>query len=226
MTGRKPVANYKGQSKVSKQPFLEVAPLSQSRAQVKKPSRARKTSEHSFLLEVDNLFVVVNRKRVKNLILRIERDTGQVKVSAPWGLSVSAIQSYIRVKKSWIDTKRRQLSTSPQAKAAQATPEQLQVWREQVRTQALDLVSLWEGRMGVKAGKLVFRNMTSRWGSCQPHTGRICLNIRLALYPPPCLEYVVIHELCHLQECGHGPRFQALMDTYMPGWRTYRKLLR
>ena len=55
--------------------------------------------------------------------------------------------------------------------------------------------------------------MTSRWGSCQPATGRICINVRLALYPPECLEYVVVHELCHLRERGHGPAFQALMDA-------------
>ncbi|WP_270295883.1 M48 family metallopeptidase [Eggerthella sinensis] len=80
--------------------------------------------------------------------------------------------------------------------------------------------------MGVKAGKLAYRNMTSRWGSCQPATGRICINVRLALYPPECLEYVVVHELCHLLERGHGPRFKALMDAFMPDWRTRRAKLR
>ena len=74
-------------------------------------------------------------------------------------------------------------------------------------------------QMTVKAGKIAYRNMTSRWGSCQPSTGRICINVRLALYPPECLEYVVVHELCHLLERGHGPRFHALMDTFMPDWK-------
>ena len=80
--------------------------------------------------------------------------------------------------------------------------------------------------MGVKAGKLAYRNMTSRWGSCQPATGRICINVRLALYPPECLEYVVVHELCHLLERGHGPRFHQLMDTFMPDWKQRRAKLR
>ena len=61
--------------------------------------------------------------------------------------------------------------------------------------------------LGVRAGKLAYRNMKSRWGSCQPSTGRICINVRLALYPPECLEYVVVHELCHLLVHGHGPGF-------------------
>ena len=69
---------------------------------------------------------------------------------------------------------------------------------------------------GVKAGKLAYRNMTSRWGSCQPATGRICINVRLALYPPGCLEYVVVHELCHLLERGHGSRFKASWTPSCP----------
>ena len=88
------------------------------------------------------------------------------------------------------------------------------------------LVAAWEPIMGVKAGRLAYRNMTSRWGSCQPATGRICINVRLALYPPECLEYVVVHELCHLRERGHGQRFKDLMDTYMPDWRERRAKLR
>ena len=88
------------------------------------------------------------------------------------------------------------------------------------------LVAKWESVLGVKAGTLVFRNMTSRWGSCQPATGRICLNVRLALFPPECLEYVVVHELCHLRERGHGPEFWALVESCLPDYRRARRKLR
>ena len=57
-------------------------------------------------------------------------------------------------------------------------------------------------------------------------TRRICINVRLALYPPECLEYVVVHELCHLLERGHGPRFHQLMDRFMPDWKQRRDKLR
>ena len=106
------------------------------------------------------------------------------------------------------------------------TPEEVAAWRETVSVCVPALVAAWEPIMGVKAGKLAYRNMTSRWGSCQPATGRICINVRLALYPPECLEYVVVHELCHLLECGHGPRFHQLMDAFMPDWKQRRAKLR
>lgn len=177
-------------------------------------------------LVVDGLVVRLMRKRIKNLNLRIHRSGGFVEVSAPMYVRDRDVERFVREKRPWIDAKIAQVAASPAAVAAEATPEQVAAWRAVVEACVPALVEAWEPIMGVKAGKLAYRNMTSRWGSCQPSTGRICINVRLALYPPECLEYVVVHELCHLLERGHGPRFKALMDTFMPDWRARRAKLR
>lgn len=177
-------------------------------------------------LVVDGLVVRLTRKRIKNLNLRIHRSGGFVEVSAPTYVRDRDVERFVREKRPWIDAKIAQVAASPAAVAAEATPEQVAAWRAVVEACVPALVEAWEPIMGVKAGKLAYRNMTSRWGSCQPSTGRICINVRLALYPPECLEYVVVHELCHLLERGHGPRFKALMDTFMPDWRARRAKLR
>ena len=111
------------------------------------------------------------------------------------------------------------------SRAERASKPEIEQWRALVKAFVPPLVAKWEPIMGVKAGELAYRNMKSRWGSCQPSTGRICINIRLALFPPECLEYVVVHELCHLLEPGHGPRFKALMDAFIPNWREAKKKL-
>ena len=177
-------------------------------------------------MDVDGLRVVVTRKRVKNLNLRIAREGDHVELSVPPQVGDAEVARFVRSRRAWIDEKLAQAATSPGALAARATPEEVAQWREVVAACAPVLVAAWEPIMGVKAGPLVYRNMTSRWGSCQPSTGRICINVRLALYPPECLEYVVVHELCHLLERGHGPRFQSLMDAFMPDWRARRAMLR
>lgn len=177
-------------------------------------------------LVVDGLVVRLTRKRIKNLNLRIHRSGGFVEVSAPTYVRDRDVERFVREKRPWIDAKIAQVAASPAAVAAGAAPEQVAAWRAVVEACVPALVEAWEPIMGVKAGKLAYRNMTSRWGSCQPSTGRICINVRLALYPPECLEYVVVHELCHLLERGHGPRFKALMDTFMPDWRVRRAKLR
>ena len=177
-------------------------------------------------LVVDGLVVRLARKRIKNLNLRVHRGGGFVEVSAPAYVRDRDIERFVREKRPWIDAKLAQVAASPAAVAAEAGPEEVAAWRAVVEACVPALVEAWEPIMGVKAGKLVYRNMTSRWGSCQPATGRICINVRLALYPPECLEYVVVHELCHLLERGHGPRFKALMGAFMPDWRDRRAKLR
>lgn len=176
-------------------------------------------------LDVDGLRVRLTRKQVKNLNLRIAREGDHVEVSVPPQVTDEEVVRFVRQRRLWIDQKLAEAAQSPAARAAQATPEEVAEWRAVVETCVPALVEVWEPIMGVKAGQLVYRNMTSRWGSCQPATGRICINIRLALYPPECLEYVVVHELCHLLERGHGPRFVALMDAFMPDWRERRAKL-
>lgn len=73
--------------------------------------------------------------------------------------------------------------------------------------------------------KLTLRAMKSRWGSCVPAKGRITLNLTLMKKPFPCIEYVAVHELCHLLAAGHGPDFYRLLEQAMPDWRKWKQLL-
>ena len=68
--------------------------------------------------------------------------------------------------------------------------------------------------------------MVSRWGSCSPQTGRIRINTALVAYPARCLDYVIAHELTHLLEPSHGPRFHALLETTFPDEAAARAELR
>lgn len=106
------------------------------------------------------------------------------------------------------------------------TEQELAEWRAVVSAFTPVLIERWAPIIGVKPGKLAYRNMVSRWGSCNVKTGRICLNIQLAAHPPECLEYVVVHELCHLLEANHGPRFKALLTHFMPDWKEREAKLR
>ncbi|MBD3278904.1 MAG: DUF45 domain-containing protein, partial [Candidatus Aegiribacteria sp.] len=69
---------------------------------------------------------------------------------------------------------------------------------------------------GVEPGRIVFRNMKSRWGSCGV-SGNISLNLKLIHLPRSAFEYVVIHELCHLRYRNHSREFWQLVASLMPG---------
>lgn len=66
--------------------------------------------------------------------------------------------------------------------------------------------------------------MPKRWGSAGTD-GRIALNPELVHMPSRCIDYVVIHEICHLRHPNHGPQFQRLLTSLMPDWRSVKERL-
>ncbi len=75
-----------------------------------------------------------------------------------------------------------------------------------------------------KTPKEVKIRKMKNWGNCNQNK-RITLNLNLAKKDPICLEYVMIHELCHLIEFNHGKNFKKLMDRFCPNWKEIKKNL-
>ena len=71
-------------------------------------------------------------------------------------------------------------------------------------------------RHGVAVEGVTIKNIATRWGSCSSRR-HINLSLWLMLAPPHLIDYVLLHELCHLSEMNHGPRFWALLDSYTTG---------
>lgn len=73
--------------------------------------------------------------------------------------------------------------------------------------------------------KVSIRSQKTRWGSCSSK-GALSFNYKIALLPPELAEYLVVHELCHLGEMNHSPRFWKLVGKAVPEYARLRKDLR
>jgi predicted metal-dependent hydrolase len=106
--------------------------------------------------------------------------------------------------------------------------ERLRLTEEQGRREAIARVSLIAqseaAALGVSYSRLTLRDQRSRWGSCSSK-GALSFNWRLVLAPHDVLDYVVVHEVCHLVELNHGPAFWRLLERRRPGYREPKRWL-
>ena len=110
---------------------------------------------------------IVRRKSMRNIRLRVEGD-GSLVISASLSATVKEMRDAVERNAAWIERQRTRLAESPMAQATYASEEDKLAWRVLVEAAVAPLLEIWEPIIGVRVKKLAFRNMKSRWGSCQP----------------------------------------------------------
>ena len=98
-------------------------------------------------------------------------------------------------------------------------------YRRQARAEIAPRLDAATARAGTSYSGLTIRGQKTRWASCST-TGHMSFNWRLLLAPEAVLDYVVEHEVCHLERMDHSPRFWALLESRVPDWREHARWLR
>ncbi|OUO60777.1 SprT family zinc-dependent metalloprotease [Olsenella sp. An270] len=185
----------------------------------------------------DGIPVEVERKRVRRLNLRVRAD-GSAHLSVPARCPLAEAQRFLDAHEAWLhDHVRRREARADvpddglvplwgalvPLPAGAASDE---LYRTELAARLPEVAARMEAALGVHASGWQLRAMSTRWGSCTPRTARVRINVRLAAYPPTCLDYVVAHELTHLLEPSHSERFHALLAGAYPNEHAARALLR
>lgn len=112
------------------------------------------------------------------------------------------------------------------------TPEEtkrMQVMDQRFRKAAKEYfpkrVAYYHSLTGGNYTKITVRDQKTRWGSCSSN-GTLSFNYRLMYAPPRILDYVVVHELCHLTHMNHSKEFWSMVASIMPEYKTYRQWLK
>ena len=117
---------------------------------------------------------------------------------------------------------RLRLSVAPGTTAIQRQHLAEAWYRAQLKAAIPALLEKWQPIVGRTVEKWTVRRMKTKWGSCNPQSAHLSINLELAKKHPSCLEYIVVHEMTHLHERTHNEDFIALLDEYLPNWRALR----
>lgn len=160
----------------------------------------------------------VIRSNRKTLSIRITSH-GQVEIRAPHYVSDEYIRKFAESNRQWVAEKLSHISPLPPF-----TQAELQQFSAGLKILLPKRLTEYAKMLGVTYNRVAIRSQHTRWGSCSSK-GNLNFNCVLALVPPDVLDYVVVHELCHLRELNHSPRFWALVESVLPDYRLRRKWL-
>ena len=168
-------------------------------------------------------YTVIRSSR-KTIALEITRE-GKLLVRCPYGTTNQYIEDFVRDKSGWIE---KHLSAKS-APVTPFTPEQIKDFASRTKALLQPRLEQYARQLGVSYNRVTIRSQHSRWGSCCKHKNGVYnlnFNCLLALVPTEVLDYVVVHELCHIREMNHSKAFWLLVGTVLPDYKARKIWLR
>lgn len=163
-------------------------------------------------------------RRARRLSLSVRRG-GEVVLTLPWFGRQAEGEKFIRDKATWVLKQLavfQQRGHSPLAKVTAAD-----YVSNKMAAQCLveSRVAYFNKFYQLPVAKITIKNQKTRWGSCSRRSN-LNFNFRLLFLPPELADYIIVHELCHLREMNHSPRFWALVSKTLPHHKAMRRELR
>ena len=175
---------------------------------------------------IDGLEIEVTKKRIKRMNMRIKEPDGRIVISAPYGTPAGDITAFVRSKRNWIDKSVRSVRERSAAHPEAESKAEKEARRKLLKERIAARLPAIEEATGLRSNGWTVRDMHTRWGSCNTKTHHLNFALMLWDRSDTELDYVILHELVHTKVDDHGPRFYAMMDRFMPGWKDVRKGLR
>lgn len=166
-------------------------------------------------------------------IIRSDRKTASIEVDRTLNVTVRAplfmpeaeIDRFVKSSAAWIEkAKGKQMN-----RARNAPPEPDEQRTAELKQKAKEIlppkIRYFSGLTGLYPTSVKVTGAKTRFGSCSSKNA-VCFSYRLMQYPDSAIDYVVLHELCHIKHHDHSRRFWALIERYMPDCKSRRELLK
>lgn len=170
-------------------------------------------------------YTIRHNRRSQSVRIAIHPDDGLV-VSVPNAWHERFIERFLIQKTAWILKHLAKMKSAMDGKTViRYSKAEYEKNKSGVLKIVTERVEFFNSLYNFSYGKISIRNQTSLWGSCT-RAGNLQFNYKLLYVPRHTLDYVVVHELCHLKEHNHGVRFWGLVEKVIPDYRAVRKSLR
>lgn len=170
--------------------------------------------------------IEIIRSRRKTIAIEIRPDA-TVLVRASYFMKDKEIQKFVNEKEQWITEhlKKLQKQRLDAEKVPKLTMDEIKQLADLAVKVISEKVRYYAEIMNVHYGRITIRNQKTRWGSCS-EKGNLNFNCLLMLAPDEVIDYVVVHELCHLIEMNHSKAFWQQVEHVMPDYKEHRKWLK
>lgn len=166
-------------------------------------------------------YIVRRDKRAKRIKVTV-RNTGEVVLTVPFFVSKKQGEKFLIGNQNWLYRKvpARKDAVSP----AQARKDYLD-YKERARQLARRKLNYFNKFYNLPVQRVAIRNQRTRWGSCS-QKGNLNFNYKIIKLPDHLSDYIILHELCHLQEMNHSVRFWELVEKVIPDYKERKKELK
>ena len=170
-------------------------------------------------MKIGEYNVEVRRSKRKSAAIKITADM-QIVVFVPLYVSDNEIERLVISKSKWIDEHmlKVQSTIDERSKLEKITFEQVKELADQAVEYIPKRVKYYAEKENFVYNKITIKNLVSRWGSCSTK-GNLNFNCLLMLTPDYVIDYIVVHELCHLREMNHSEKFWAEVEKIMPDYQ-------
>lgn len=170
-------------------------------------------------MKIGEYNVEVRRSKRKSATIKITADM-QIVVFVPLYVSDNEIERMVFSKSKWIDEHmlKVQSTIDERSKLEKITFEQIKELADQAVEYIPKRVKYYAEKENFVYNKITIKNLVSRWGSCSTK-GNLNFNCLLMLTPDYVIDYIVVHELCHLREMNHSEKFWAEVEKIMPDYQ-------
>jgi predicted metal-dependent hydrolase len=176
----------------------------------------------------DISFILKHSPRAQGIRLSIHAD-GRVVLTLPKGVSKERGEAFVESKRAWIEKQLERVRKYEEKNRGKvklkSSPAEYKKHKESAREFIHARLEYWNSFYNFKYREVRIKNTKSRWGSCSKR-GNLNFNYKLALIPERLADYVIVHELCHLKEMNHGPKFWKLVEKAMPDFLERKKELK